>query len=273
MRRRSQEMERKKALLREDKKKTLKNISTLDDSYVRNQLRRGRPNTFRAKPSPMKVEKATPDGRKTTRIKISFREGQCASPKVEIKNHNSSKNNAEDSREFKVNESLSNLRQDISSMIEKSFGPFQDPDDPEVTFANFEPTEQQETDKFTMEELTLPKLASSLLTRSMRRQSSAFEMKAKAEYGAVRRQSSAFELQAWKKDNFERGVSTRASLKQRNSSVKDLVKKLEVKKNDESTDEDKPITMTTTLTKSVFKLPSPPKETPIKPTAHEVILC
>ena len=131
-------MERKKALLREDKKKNLKAIPPLDDSYVKSQLRRGRPNTFRAKPSPMKVEKATADGRKTTRIKISFREGQCASPKVEIRNHKDTSKSHEDSREFKVNESLSNLRQDISSMIEKSFGPFQDPDDPEVTFSKFE---------------------------------------------------------------------------------------------------------------------------------------
>merc|ERR550532_2429999 len=76
VRRRSQEIERKKALLREDKKKNLKDLPILDESYVRNQLKRGRPNTFRAKPSPMKVEKATPDGRKTTRIKISFRDGQ-----------------------------------------------------------------------------------------------------------------------------------------------------------------------------------------------------
>ena len=60
VRRRSQEMERKKALLREDKKKNLKDLPILDESYVRNQLKRGRPNTFRAKPSPMKVEKATP---------------------------------------------------------------------------------------------------------------------------------------------------------------------------------------------------------------------
>ena len=77
VRRRSQEMERKKALLREENKKNLKDLNPiLDESYVRNQLKRGRPNTFRAKPSPMKVEKATPDGRKTTRIKISFRDGQ-----------------------------------------------------------------------------------------------------------------------------------------------------------------------------------------------------
>ena len=46
---------------------------------------------------------------------------------------NDSKNGSKnDSKSFKVNESLSNLRQDISSMIEQSFGPFQDPDDHEV---------------------------------------------------------------------------------------------------------------------------------------------
>ena len=258
VRRRSQEMERKKALLREDKKKNLKDLPILDESYVRNQLKRGRPNTFRAKPSPMKVEKATPDGRKTTRIKISFRDGQLGeSPKVEIRNNSA---NAENSRgEFKVNESLTNLRQDISSMIEKSFGPFQDPEDPEVTFGKFDNAGEQ-TDKFTLEELTCPKLPSSLLTRSMRRQSSAFEMKTNAGMGQVRRQSSAYELQAWKKNQsgFDRGVSTRASLKQRNSSVKDLVKKLEVKKTDDDNEVFEP--------EAVFKMPSPPKETPMKKT-------
>ena len=258
VRRRSQEMERKKALLREDKKKNLKDLPILDESYVRNQLKRGRPNTFRAKPSPMKVEKATPDGRKTTRIKISFRDGQLGeSPKVEIRNNSA---NAENSRgEFKVNESLTNLRQDISSMIEKSFGPFQDPEDPEVTFGKFDNAGEQ-TDKFTLEELTCPKLPSSLLTRSMRRQSSAFEMKTNAGMGQVRRQSSAYELQAWKKNqsSFDRGVSTRASLKQRNSSVKDLVKKLEVKKTDDDNEVFEP--------EAVFKMPSPPKETPMKKT-------
>ena len=48
-------------------------------------MKRGKPNTFRIKPSPMKIENSTPDGRKTTRIKISFREGQLQSPRVHIK--------------------------------------------------------------------------------------------------------------------------------------------------------------------------------------------
>ena len=93
----------------------------------------------------MKVEKATPDGKKTTRIKISFREGQLQSPLVDIRNPcsaakaavaanaaseletSTASNNRSTSKNgsFKVNESLSNLRQDISSMIEQSFGPFQ----------------------------------------------------------------------------------------------------------------------------------------------------
>ena len=139
VRRRSQEMAHKKSLIRDEKNSNLKlkHLQVLDESFVKNQLKRGRPNTFRIKPSPMKVEKATPDGRKTTRIKISFRDGQLQSPKVDIKNpeapqpsssseldtsltSKSSKNGS-----FKVNESLSNLRQDISSMIEQSFGPFQ----------------------------------------------------------------------------------------------------------------------------------------------------
>ena len=137
-------MAHKKALLRDDKAKMMNNLqnsTNFDDSYVRNQLRRGRPNTFRIKPSPMKIENATPDGRKTTRIKISFREGQLQSPKVDIRNPGDKKsgksgkseekldvgNESHHSRSgsLRVNESLSNLRQDISSMIEKSFGPFQ----------------------------------------------------------------------------------------------------------------------------------------------------
>ena len=117
----------------------------------------------------------------------------------------------------------------------------QDPEDPEVMFAHPATIEAPLTtaqDKFTLEELTMPRLASSLLTRSMRRQSSAFEMHPKKIPGPqahtnVRRQSSAFELAALTKlreNNFNRGVTTRASLKQRNSSVKDLVQKLEVAK-------------------------------------------
>ena len=84
VRRRSQEMALKKALLRDEKKKYLL-PSAANDCYVKTQLKRGRPNTFCVKPSPMKVENSTPDGRKTTRIKISFREGQLQSPKIHIR--------------------------------------------------------------------------------------------------------------------------------------------------------------------------------------------
>ena len=84
MRRRSQEMALKKALLRDEKNKYIL-PPNLNDSYVKSQLKRGKPNTFRIKPSPLRVEKSTPDGRKTTRIKISFREGQLQSPRVHIK--------------------------------------------------------------------------------------------------------------------------------------------------------------------------------------------
>merc|ERR1711981_895151 len=126
----------KKALLRDEKNKYIL-PPNLNDSYVKSQLNRGKPNTFRIKPSPLRVEKSTPDGRKTTRIKISFREGQLQSPRVHIKNpdQESKKDDSmgkNDSKSFKVNESLSNLRQDVSSMIEKSFGPFQDPEDQEI---------------------------------------------------------------------------------------------------------------------------------------------
>ena len=92
----------------------------------------------------MKVETATPDGKKTARIKISFRDGQLQSPKVQIKNpselrdtsaiceqntetssNNRSATSKNGSLRKEVNESLSNLRQDISSMIEQSFGSVQ----------------------------------------------------------------------------------------------------------------------------------------------------
>ena len=187
-----------------------------------------------------------------------------------------------DSKSFKVNESLSNLRQDISSMIEKSFGPFQDPEDHEIIVN--EGSTLEDPDKFTLEELTFPKLPTSILTRSMRRQSSAFEIKTPQPWSTsnVRRQSSAFELAGLKKDQseqFNRGVVTRASLKNRNSSVKDLVKKLEVVKlpteapstTIDATDSSKRMSLSTSVlpkpfgTRPELILPSPPKETPRKP--------
>lgn len=262
-------MAHKKALMLLNKDSL--NLPILDESHLKSQLRRGKPNTFRVKPSPMKIENATPDGRKTTRIKISFREGQLQEPKVHIKpsqDHETSKNSS-----LKVNESLSNLRQDISSMIEKSFGPFQDPEDHEVTFGQ----PDNDLDKFTLEELTLPRTL--MTTRSMRRQSSAYEVLAGPRKDIpmtfVRRQSSAFELAALKNDNnLNRGAATRASLKNRNSSVKDLVKKLEVTTVDGTANKRMSISTSALprpcMTKPELMLPSPPMDTPMKPPTTSI---
>ena len=88
---------------------------------------------------------------------------------------------------------------------------FQDPENPELVLDK--PTSDAATadvvdtflapaDKFTLEELTLPRLPNSIQRSSMRRQSSAFEIPSK-DYPSnglgsshVRRQSSAFELAA-----------------------------------------------------------------------------
>lgn len=244
VRRRSQEMARKAAKANNSgglkvPKATYNNLPVLDESYLRSQLRRGKPNTFRIKPSPMKVEQS--EGK--TRIKISFREGQIEEPKVLKKasgEHNSSSRG--------VNESLTNLRQDISSIIEQSFGPTSSAD--EIFGSSLHQLSLK--DKSSVNDITdgleafnMPDLPTSLTTPAvttrgmLRRQSSAFEFSrppptnAKLEIPVVtkhmvRRQSSAFELAAKAKpSDFNRGAATRASLRQRNSSVKDLVKKLE----------------------------------------------
>ena len=108
----------------------------------------------------MKVEQIDRSGTKKTRIKISFNEGQLQRPRMvmnrSISLDNDNDNNAAEtsanSRSVTVNESLTNLRQDISSLIEKSFGTsganasaiirsqeaaqklFEDEDDHEVSF-------------------------------------------------------------------------------------------------------------------------------------------
>ena len=78
-------MAMKKLLIKDDKNKYVLPAPNIVDDVKLTQLKRGKPNTFRIKPSPMKIENSTPDGRKTTRIKISFREGQLQSPRVHIK--------------------------------------------------------------------------------------------------------------------------------------------------------------------------------------------
>lgn len=94
----------------------------------------------------------------------------------------------------------------------------------------------------------------------------------------------------YRENNFNRGVATRASLKQRNSSVKDLVSKLEVSKPASASEEKqqpevprnyKRMSISTSVLpppsmpeqdfQNFFKMPSPPKETPVRaPAVQEV---
>ena len=91
-------------------------------------LKRGKPNTFQVRPSPIKVAAGKkPTGSPSYRIKMSFKEGQLQQPKVVPRVKNDTKGNPTTSeipnnKDLQVSESLTNLRQDISSLIEKSFG-------------------------------------------------------------------------------------------------------------------------------------------------------
>ena len=89
-------------------------------------LKRGKPNTFQVKPSPMKVvagKKAT--GSPSYRIKMSFKEGQIQNPKVIPRTRNGSQN------VIRIpDDSVTNLRQDISSIIQNSFGSANEPSTP-----------------------------------------------------------------------------------------------------------------------------------------------
>ena len=82
-------------------------------------LKRGKPNTFQVKPSPIAVVSGKkPTGSPSYRIKMSFKEGQIQSPKVVPRN----KNNPNTQKLHRMaDDSVTNLRQDISSLIEKSF--------------------------------------------------------------------------------------------------------------------------------------------------------
>ena len=184
-----------------------------------NSLRRGKPNTFAVKPSPMKVEK-TANGERTTRIKISFKEGQIQTPKRVAKPPPKESPAAMNMRrKISVNESLTNLRSDISSIIEQSFGNTV----PSINVEHSSPV-------LPKSEPVLNPVLSTIVTRSqMRRQSSAFELPKHRNLGisagTIRRQSSAFELAAARRN--QTAQRDPVLLQYKASSVKDLVKKLE----------------------------------------------
>ena len=130
----------------------------------------------------------------------------------------------------RATESLTNLKQDIGSLIEQSFGCGNDEADgskgsvqdivskiENVSLQNKNSNMRRQSSAFEFSRSKRP------LTRELRRQSSAFEVFAKNKDSAIAKmeEDPIYE-------NFGR-VETRASLRRRNSSVKDLIKKIESK--------------------------------------------
>ncbi|XP_059091466.1 uncharacterized protein LOC131887003 [Tigriopus californicus] len=136
-------------------------------------------------------------------------------------------------------ESISDLRRDINSFIEKSFS---------ADISGISKLDEDIQSNDTFENSSVKDLADNIQQISvaerrdtlLRRQSSAFEFSRalsipKMEPHEMRRQSSAFEIARRFEgrveeplyENFERKVPTRSSLRRKNSSVKDLVKQIE----------------------------------------------
>ena len=205
---------------------------------------------------------------------MSFKDGQIQQPKrVPNTPRSSSKppertGSKETLHKANMSESLTNLRSDISSLIEQSFAtPNKNgPNLPEISVKpSSEEVDEEISFTFKDPEEALKPLtpASSVVTRGMRRQSSAFEFSKKLGYlppaENIRRQSSAFELAANKNKIV---TSNTSSSDFQNSSVKDLIKRLE------STD------FTRGRTKSrksisVPTLPSTPPKSPAKETPFD----
>ena len=125
-RRKSQEVLRQSSLREKQREvEKLRNrpglvAASIIDTKSPGPLKRGKPNTFQVKPSPMKVvagKKCT--GSPSYRIKMSFKEGQIQNPKVIPRERNSCTTHE---NEQSTNDSVTNLRHDISSIIEQSFG-------------------------------------------------------------------------------------------------------------------------------------------------------
>ena len=124
VRRRSQEMARKSSIRESqrdlEQSRNRQNLMKMQCSEGKSPgpLHRGKPNTFNVRPSPLKVisgKKST--GSPSYRIKMSFKEGQIQNPRVIPK----TKDNISLQKRA-PGDSVTNLKQDISSIIEKSFG-------------------------------------------------------------------------------------------------------------------------------------------------------
>ncbi|XP_040578672.1 uncharacterized protein [Lepeophtheirus salmonis] len=191
-------------------------IPNLDSSTrsLNNSLRRGQPNSLNtglAKPSPIKVEAP---GLKP-RIKMSF----CKPPPPAEKSQSTVK--------VKKQDSLADLKKDLSILIESSFGP-----ETNSSSLDEESTNNVKDIINKMKSIEVNSGLSPVTRSQLRRQSSAFEfarpeVSSQSEGGGgvlTRRQSSAFENE---NQTLKRGDTIRSSLARKNSSVKDLVRRIE----------------------------------------------
>ena len=230
----------------------------LDKPGFRSRLQRGQPNSRSVgleKPLPSPVLETTHGGK--TRIKMSFKERE--KPKVRVESRNVARRADSEEKNLTHGDSLVSLKNDISDMIEKSFGSEKNEKNADDVFV----TDLDDTDSRKNEVTELSNqienisfkakspnsshvedffVQSSPVTRSqLRRVSDCFEFARpedpvdKTDPGTLRRQSSAFEFRSkFAADSFQptyenltRDVATRQSLRRRNSSVRDLVQKIE----------------------------------------------
>ena len=228
----------------------------LNKPGIKTRLQRGQPNTRSVgleKPLPSPVLE-TAGGK--TRIKMSFKERE--KPKVRVAANNQAEREHSEEKTLTHGDSIASLKNDISDMIEKSFGSEKNSD--EVFNNDLDETEgrtnevtelshQIENISFQAASLSpssLPAVEdffvqSSPVTRSQtRRLSDCFEFARPEDpvekTDTLRRQSSAFEFRSKfvaencggpSYENMTRDVATRGSLRRRNSSVRDLVDKIE----------------------------------------------
>ena len=227
----------------------------LNESGIKGKLLRGRPNTTTSgleKPSPVTV--VGPQG--NIRIKNSFKSKDrgairaiAPAPKIQ----------SPVTRSISQSDSISSLRSYIHDIIEKSFSTgnvsednvFGSDDTLDGTFRQSsredvqELSSQMENVSFNSDISSIPadfmKQESSLTRSQLRRQSHSFEFTKPSantetirnKTDSMRRQSSAFEFRSKPivepiYENLSRDTATRASLRRRNSSVKDLIQKMEM---------------------------------------------
>ena len=232
----------------------------LDKSSVRSRLQRGQPNSTSVGLEKPISSPGYDSNSGKARIKMSFKEKERPNVVKSSKSPNSRQNRSAEKKKLSHGDSIVSLKNDLSDMIEKSFGSddktkYGD-DEVDEVFDNTLESKPGKTDvndlSSKMENISFKNQSPPLkpvddffaqaspVTRSqMRRVSDCFEFARPDDpldrEDTLRRQSSAFEFRSKfasfgsepTYENLTRDVATRGSLRRRNSSVRDLVQKIE----------------------------------------------